>query len=37
MNHEPPVGHAVFTGLRNALLICLPFWSLVVALIWWLA
>jgi hypothetical protein len=33
-----PVRHAAFIGLRNALLICLPFWSFVAAaLIWWLA
>jgi hypothetical protein len=49
MNHEmtkldpfdkdrSPVRHGAFIGLRNALIVCLPFWVLIVAaLIWWLA
>ena len=33
---KPHVGHNVFIGLRNAMVVCLPIWVAVGALIWYL-
>jgi hypothetical protein len=35
VNDIPVVGASFRRGLRNGLLICLPMWALVGAVLWW--